>query len=401
MDQNSLFRKSALDKLASPERLDVLMRVTSPMGWLALMTIGIVLSGVVVWSFTGDIPRRVSAQGTVTRGEGSGQITTLSGGRSEEVETGTVVARISVPAASDEAIRLKREELNALIAQNSRDKAGWNGEIGTLRLNITDWNTQIQQRNVDLEDRNREKARREESVRRGTLPATAVDEVVAQIRSLDIEITGLRQKVRTAEDRITVLRNQIQSGDGRVALVREELIGMEAGQVSNSNIASSYNGRISQVIPRAGDTVTAGSVIAFVGDASADLQVQLFVAAAEWNLVKAGQPVLITATAFPPEEYGQLVGSVTTVAELPAAQDELERVLASVGGIPDLLDQGVHIVTVAPALDPSTKSGFEWTGGVGPPDTLPAASSVGGTIDIASRRPIELIIPLLRSAVGG
>ena len=28
--------KAAIDKLASPEQLDVLMRVTSPMGWLGL-----------------------------------------------------------------------------------------------------------------------------------------------------------------------------------------------------------------------------------------------------------------------------------------------------------------------------------------------------------------------------
>ena len=48
-EQNPLFRKAALDKLASPERLDVLMHVTSPKGWAALMMMGVILSSAVVW----------------------------------------------------------------------------------------------------------------------------------------------------------------------------------------------------------------------------------------------------------------------------------------------------------------------------------------------------------------
>jgi HlyD family secretion protein len=43
MSQNPLFRKAAIDKLSSPERLDVLMEVTSPAGWVALWTLGGVL----------------------------------------------------------------------------------------------------------------------------------------------------------------------------------------------------------------------------------------------------------------------------------------------------------------------------------------------------------------------
>ena len=35
MSENPLFRKAALEKLASPERLDVLMQVHLAEGWLA------------------------------------------------------------------------------------------------------------------------------------------------------------------------------------------------------------------------------------------------------------------------------------------------------------------------------------------------------------------------------
>ena len=48
MSENPLFRKAAIDKLSSPERLDVLMQVTSPNDWIALWTIGAILIGIIV-----------------------------------------------------------------------------------------------------------------------------------------------------------------------------------------------------------------------------------------------------------------------------------------------------------------------------------------------------------------
>ena len=36
-----LFRKSAVEKLSSPEQLDVMMQVTSPKGWVALTGVSI------------------------------------------------------------------------------------------------------------------------------------------------------------------------------------------------------------------------------------------------------------------------------------------------------------------------------------------------------------------------
>jgi hypothetical protein len=67
-DPNALFRKAALDKLSSPERLDVLMTVTSPRGWLALLTLAGLLGVLVGWIRYGSIPTRVEGQGMLIRG---------------------------------------------------------------------------------------------------------------------------------------------------------------------------------------------------------------------------------------------------------------------------------------------------------------------------------------------
>ena len=80
MSENPLFRKAALDKLASPERLDVLMQVTSPMGWLALTTVAGILVGVIVWSIFGSIPERIDGQGVLLRGGANKEIRSTGSG---------------------------------------------------------------------------------------------------------------------------------------------------------------------------------------------------------------------------------------------------------------------------------------------------------------------------------
>jgi hypothetical protein len=68
MEQHRLFRKAALDKLASPERLDVLMQVTSPLGWLALLTMAVLLASIVAWSIFGSMSETVYGEGILVGG---------------------------------------------------------------------------------------------------------------------------------------------------------------------------------------------------------------------------------------------------------------------------------------------------------------------------------------------
>src|SRR6266851_4116089 len=105
-----LFRQTALDKLASPERLDVLMEVTSPKGWVALTTIGGLLVGLIIWSVFGSIPERVDGQGILIRGgglrnltaNGSGTLTKLTVQLNDTVKEGQTVGEISQIGSSEE-----------------------------------------------------------------------------------------------------------------------------------------------------------------------------------------------------------------------------------------------------------------------------------------------------------
>lgn len=59
----SIFRESAIERLSSPDRLDCMIKVTSPLSWVGILAAGIVSILAIAWSFVGSIPTTVSANG--------------------------------------------------------------------------------------------------------------------------------------------------------------------------------------------------------------------------------------------------------------------------------------------------------------------------------------------------
>jgi hypothetical protein len=103
-----IFRKTALERLASPEQLDQLLQVTSPRGWLALTGLGLLVATALIWSFFGTVTTTVEGQGILIRPEGVTSVVAPQVGvvRSVLVRVGDViykdreVVRLAVPEAA-------------------------------------------------------------------------------------------------------------------------------------------------------------------------------------------------------------------------------------------------------------------------------------------------------------
>lgn len=65
VDDHPLFRKKALEKLQSPEQLNMLMTVTSPRGWVALLALSILVISAAVWAIFGSVQATVSGRGVL------------------------------------------------------------------------------------------------------------------------------------------------------------------------------------------------------------------------------------------------------------------------------------------------------------------------------------------------
>jgi biotin carboxyl carrier protein len=97
-----IFRKVALEKLSSPEQLDLLMQGTEPKSWLALVALGGLLLVAVVWSMMGRIPTTVSGTAILLNSEGikniitteAGQLTALYIQAGDSIEEGQLVAEV-------------------------------------------------------------------------------------------------------------------------------------------------------------------------------------------------------------------------------------------------------------------------------------------------------------------
>jgi len=65
-----LFRKVSIERLSSPEQLDKLLIIVKIRGWLALLTLLMVIIAILVWSFMGQIPISATGKGILLDPEG-------------------------------------------------------------------------------------------------------------------------------------------------------------------------------------------------------------------------------------------------------------------------------------------------------------------------------------------
>lgn len=69
-----LYRKSALERISSPEQLDKALTVTSPISWIALVGITVIVVVSIIWSILGTIPVTVSTQGIISPRVGTNSV---------------------------------------------------------------------------------------------------------------------------------------------------------------------------------------------------------------------------------------------------------------------------------------------------------------------------------------
>ena len=80
-----VYRKSALEKLSSPEQIDKALVIVSPMSWLALLAATVIVVGTVLWAWFGTIPVTVTAKGIIASPVSTNAIYMPESGRVQSV----------------------------------------------------------------------------------------------------------------------------------------------------------------------------------------------------------------------------------------------------------------------------------------------------------------------------
>ena len=109
-DGSKIFSKAALDKLRSPDRLDMLLPITTPIGWMGLIAVGLLLLSVVLWSIFGSFTERADGKGMIMDSGGVATINHVAGGKiahlyvrdGSTIKKGDLIARLEQPEQSSD-----------------------------------------------------------------------------------------------------------------------------------------------------------------------------------------------------------------------------------------------------------------------------------------------------------
>ena len=105
MASDKMFSKEALDKLRSPEKLNTMISVTNPVGWMGLAGICLLFFAVVLWSIFGAFTEKATGMGLITDSAGVANVTHVASGKITEVyvktgsrvRVGDLIARMAQP----------------------------------------------------------------------------------------------------------------------------------------------------------------------------------------------------------------------------------------------------------------------------------------------------------------
>ena len=126
MDINKIFSREVLNKLRSPEKLDTLLPITTPINWMALIAIGILLFSVVLWSIFGAFTVKVDGMGMIMDSAGVVNVSHISDGKIKQIyvhsgskiKKGDLIARMEQPVQDADT---RMAQYNIALSQSDRD----------------------------------------------------------------------------------------------------------------------------------------------------------------------------------------------------------------------------------------------------------------------------------------
>jgi HlyD family secretion protein len=408
MPSNPLFRSRALEKLSSPERLDTLMQVTSPNGWLALYTIMALLAGVLVWSIIGSVPTRVDGEGMLIRGgvlreiraSGPGEVKTLTLRINEMVKAGQDVGELvrpdyreevrSVTGKFDQATR----EAWTGEAEDRTTVAGLQADIQSATSEIATYTEQLQKAQEDL--RTKKAALDKGLITRSRVTSAERDVVSLQgrIASLHAQIRGHRAQIRAVEQRI---RARHQSA----ASIRLDLDGLKNTGQFASALRSPVDGRVVEIKKRPGDSVTAGEVVAVIEPESAELEPVVYVTSTTGKQIREGMDAQVSPSTVKREEYGFMMAHVTSVGEYPVTPEAVRAAVANNALADEFIGSTAKIeIRARLTSDAATPSGYKWSSSRGPNFRILSGTRVTVSVVVDRRAPITLVLPTIRRTIG-
>ncbi|MEX2271272.1 MAG: NHLP bacteriocin system secretion protein [Vicinamibacterales bacterium] len=409
MSDNPLFRKSALEKLASPERLDVLMEVTAPRAWVALGTIGAVLLLSLVWAIFYSVPERIDGQGLLIRGGslrevragGDGVLTKLDIRLNGMVEPDQVVGELEQASAEDQ-VRTAQAKLDEAQRESEAGSAEDRATIAQNNATVAGYQTQIDSTQAQLGSLEADLASRRELLAKGLITAPRVQALEQQVLGLRGTVANLRGQINSIRASNAAVQQRIRARQSSVEMAQLETKRATSTAEQTTQVKATVAGRVVELKKAVGDRVSYGEVIATIEPPSTTLEVIAYVDSATGKRVRVGMEAQISPSTVRREEYGFLKGKVTTVGDYPVTPEGVMAVVANQTLAKELIGSATKIeVRVELQPNPSAPSGYLWSSSSGPPFKIDSGTRLVSSFVVDRKPPIAYVLPMIRSSLGG
>lgn len=411
-----LFRKSALERLATPEQLDRALSVTTAKAWLALVTLMAMAAAVVVWSFVGAVSTYVSANGILLNRGGvvvdavpsnAGTLTVIVPAVGDLVEAGSIVAETthretaeryrSARAAVEERAQALAEERSRAAAADALIEGNLTRQRRRLAQLERSARQSVEAARERLEDHRElfeERVVTRVSVERSQ---QAFDQAQRELfdvtrRGDDLESQELRRR-HDRNARIADAESRLRTAESRA----NELM----ASLDTRRVLAPVSGRVIEIKASVGTVLNPGQPLLSIETIGDGLEALVYVPPSDGKRIRAGMRALVSPVTVRRESSGAILGTVENISEFPLSLDGMVAVLQnrdlarnfSQGGPP-------HSSRIILASDPTTASGFAWTSPKGAEITLTSGTLLSVEIAVESQPPIALVVPLIKELSG-
>lgn len=408
------FRKAALEKLSTPEKLDQLITIINPRSWILLATLTLLIAAGLGWGFYGTTKTKVNASGILLSGEVknivsiyNGQLLELKVKVEDEIEEGQIVAIIDQPIMRQkiedaeaflEEQKIQLEQLELFGSQDLRVQTQFAQEQNiSTRENIKKNNGRIKYLDQQL-------TKEENLLKKGLITDIQVEQTRQQIldlknnnKSLNAKLTqvgGQTQNVeQDLEQKKTLLQQRISQARRKVGQLQEQF---DLG----SKITSRHTGKVIEIMTDEGLMLQPGSPLYKLGPldtAPDEMRAVLYISSKDGKRVVEDMEAFIAPATVKPQEFGYMKGIISYVSEFPATQQGMMSVLKNEGLVRQMLALGTPFeVHVELEEAPKSLSGYAWTSKGGPPIDIFPGTPCSAQLTVEEQTPISIVMPALR-----
>lgn len=410
------FRKSALEKLSTPEKLDQLIKITSPKAWLALSVVFVALATGIGWAVFGRVSTKLNVTGVVLGGEvhevvatSQGQLMKLQVRIGDKVEKGAVIATVQQPELVQQI-----EDAKATLSERKLDMAKLlsYGSKGTLlegelmSQNRVSIQGEVEAEKKKLSFLSNQLESEVNLLEKGLIVKAQVANTKQQIDASKNTIERLKVQMAEVSNRqhdagygmqqkITLQKQQIAEAERNLQFLTERYD-------TQSNIKSPYGGEVVEVLTDAGVMVGPGTPLFKLknqnrGEQLAQLTGVLYIPSQDGKKIKRDMDAFVVPSTVQPQEYGFIKGKVTYVSDFPITQQGMMTSVKNDQLAKGLLAMGpLFEVHVAFEKDTKSYSGFKWTSAKGPDIAIKEGTSCMGQITIKQENPITIVVPAFK-----